>query len=400
MNPAPRQPRNWVALLLSVVTGLGHFYLDHYLTGAVLFGLFATALNGIFLGFTLQATTSPEMLRAVSIFCFVVVWTFGFWHVYRLSYGTDRAALRQAKDQLLREGLIDYLRDDLEDAARKIERAVALDVDWIDPDPLFHLGVVSSRLAERRGARGDVAGARDARRRALTSFRGCLSRDPARKWRAEVAEELRRMSPGTFTGRMRKMGGALRSVLDTASGIFVRPSVAALRGAELLSEAAAAQAAAELQRAHRAAITQTRKKKRFSAKFSALPRPDADAPTHADLRLVGTNGRGPGPDEPPPETKADLRLSPEAAERDDAPGRSAARRFPLSDVTQALALRDGQLEQLERPAAPPADGEPVITLQPVVVEEPEPVDVPEGAPEQAPEGSPEEATDARPEPSS
>ena len=34
---ATRQPRNWVALVLSVVTGLGHFYLDHYVAGAVLF---------------------------------------------------------------------------------------------------------------------------------------------------------------------------------------------------------------------------------------------------------------------------------------------------------------------------------------------------------------------------
>ncbi len=42
----------------------GHFYLDHYLAGAILFGLFVSALNGVFLGFTLQATSSPEVLRA------------------------------------------------------------------------------------------------------------------------------------------------------------------------------------------------------------------------------------------------------------------------------------------------------------------------------------------------
>lgn len=352
-----------MALLLSVVTGLGHFYLDHYLTGAVLFGLFATALNGIFLGFTLQAAASPEMLRAVSIFCFVVVWTFGFWHAYRLSFGTDRAALAQAKDQLLREGLIDYLRDDLEDAARKIERAAALDVDWVDPDPLFHLGVVSSRLAERRAARGDVAGAKLARRRALTSFRGCLSRDPARKWRAEVAEELRRMNPGTFTGRMRKMGGALRSALETASGMFVRPSAAALRGAELVPAATPLGETPSI----REAITQTRKKKRFSAKYPALPRPEAEARTHADLRLgAATPAPAPGAaDEPPPETKADLRLDAPA----DHPERSAARRFPLKDITQALAVHDGQLQQLEPPSPPAPDG-PEVTLQAAVVEEP------------------------------
>lgn len=342
MNRAPRQPRNWVALLLSVVTGLGHFYLDHYLTGAVLFSLFVTALNGIFLGFTLQAAASPEALRAVSIVCFAIVWVFGFWHAYRLSYGTDRVALAKAKDQLLREGLIDYLRDDLEDAARKIERAAALDVDWVDPDPLFHLGVVSSRLAERRAARGDLAGAKAARRRALASFKGCLSRDPTQKWRAEVAEELRRMRPGTLTGRMRKVGGALKSVLDTASGLFRTSS--SLNGGK---PGEGDQGATSLDEQLRAVITQTRKKKRFSAKYRALPRPEDEAPTT------------PAP-------------SAEVADAAEETGRSGARRFSLGEITQALALRDGELAPLEQASAAPAGEAAEVTLRPAVVEEPEP----------------------------
>jgi hypothetical protein len=91
-----KRPRNWLAVALSVVTGLGHFYLDHYLTGALLFGLFVTTINGIFLGSTLQVTASPGLLKAASILAFVAVWLFGLWHAYKLSYGTDRPALAKA----------------------------------------------------------------------------------------------------------------------------------------------------------------------------------------------------------------------------------------------------------------------------------------------------------------
>lgn len=368
MRAAPRQPRNWVALLLSVITGLGHFYLDHYVAGAILFGLFATALNGVFLGFTLQATSSPEVLRAVSIFAFVLVWAFGMWHAYRLSYGTDRVAMAQAKDALLREGLIDYLRDDLEDAARKIERAAALDVDWLDPDPLFHLGVVSARLADRRGARGDARGSKAARRRALQAFKDCLVRDPIRKWRAEVADELRRMRvPGAFTGRMRKVGGALKDVITTASGMFARPAGlgAPLAGAAgpLLDANAVADAAHV-----RAAITQTRKKKRFSAKFPPLARADVEARTHADLRLVpATPAASPPPpaDEPPPETRPDLALEL------GRPERSTVRRFRREDVNDLVPV-NGAAPANGRDAPPDAPGE--IRLEAAVVEEPEPED--------------------------
>lgn len=377
MRAAPRQPRNWVALVLSVITGLGHFYLDHYVAGAVLFGLFATTLNGVFLGFTLQATSSPEVLRAVSIFAFVLVWAFGMWHAYRLSYGTDRVAMAQAKDALLREGLIDYLRDDLEDAARKIERAAALDVDWIDPDPLFHLGVVSARLAERRGARGDARGSKAARRKALSAFKDCLTRDPMRKWRAEVDAELRRMrGPGSFTGRMRKVGGALKDVINTASGMFARPALGAppaASGGPLLDANTVADAA------HiRAAITQTRKKKRFSAKFPPLTKADLEGPTHADLRLApapSPSPAAPSPtppappvEEPLPETKPDLSLDL------GRPERSGVRRFPRDEVSDLAPVNggaapvNGDVAPLNG-AAPPE--EPAVRLEAAVVEEPE-----------------------------
>lgn len=301
--PAVRQPRNAVALLLSTVTGLGHFYLDHYLTGALLFGLFVTAINGMFLGFTLQSTSSPLLLRALSILLFVVVWTFGVWHAYRLSYGTDRAGLARARDALLREGLVHYLRDDLEDAVRKLERAVALDIDWHDPDPLFHLGVAYARLAERRALRMDEAGAREAQRRAHLAFKQCLGRDPRRKWRAEVEDEQARMRPRTLTARLRKVGGVLKDAFETASGAFVRPLAWTIADDSQAQPGPVDRAPGTDTVVDNRPWAATKKKRRFSAKYAASKAPDPSGlETRAD---PGTRRHGPGLPDPGAETKAE-----------------------------------------------------------------------------------------------
>ena len=204
----PRQPRNHVALLLSLVSGFGHLYLDHYLLGAALFAVFVTALNGVFLGFTLQSLEHPQWVQWTSIVVGVVTWVGAFWHCWLLSYGTDRLAIAREKEHLLRDGLLAYLRDELEQALSLLERAVELDIDWEDPDPLFHLGVVTSRMAERRARRGDSMGARIDRRRAQWAFRTCLQRDPTRKWAEEIQTELKRMRRTvSVTGRLRPLPG-------------------------------------------------------------------------------------------------------------------------------------------------------------------------------------------------
>ena len=198
-------------MLLSLVSGFGHLYLDHYLLGAALFAVFVTALNGVFLGFTLQSLEHPQWVQWTSIGVGVVVWIGSLWHCWLLSYGTDRLALAREKERLLREGLLAYLRDELEQSLSMLEQAVALDIDWEDPDPLFHLGVVTSRMAERRARRGDSMGARTDRRRAQWAFRTCLQRDSSRKWEGEIQNELKRMRRTvSVTGRLRPLpaGGA------------------------------------------------------------------------------------------------------------------------------------------------------------------------------------------------
>ncbi len=414
-----RQPKNLMAVLLSAVTGLGHLYLDHYVTGAVLFGLFVTAVNGVFLGFTLQSTSSPLLLRGLSILLLVVVWTFGVWHAYTLSYGTDRPALARARATLLREGLVDYLRDDLEAAARKLERAVVLDIDWLDPDPSFHLAVTLSRLAERRAARGDDMGARSAQKRAQASFRRCLARDGRRKWRAEVQDELARMRPRTLTARLRKVGGALKDALETASGVFVRPLAWTLADEQPGGPATGPDTPTV---ADERPFAQTRKKRRFSAKYAAIPPRAEGMDTRAD---AGTARHGQPTGDPGLDTRVDKSASPSDTGRVERPSErvvallpgkvvppdatpeamaaDAVRsvgRFTRASITARLAAEETAPDPTEPPPdprLPTVTGSDVAPVE-VAAVEPTPESGPPGA-EPTPQGSgPESAQVASPTP--
>src|SRR3954468_18075031 len=98
-------------MLFSIVTGLGHVYLRHYVLGAILFALFATALNGVFLGTVIES--KPQVARAlfeVSVPLAAAIWVVGLAPAYRISYGTARTRLRSERQRLFREGLIAYLR--------------------------------------------------------------------------------------------------------------------------------------------------------------------------------------------------------------------------------------------------------------------------------------------------
>jgi hypothetical protein len=180
-------------MLLSLVTGLGHVYLRHYMKGALLFALFATALNGVFLGSAIESDkTLAARISTVSVPAAIAVWVVGLVHAYKISYGTDRARLRAERAKLLRDGLVAYLRDDLDGAAHALRAVVDRDVDWEESDALFHLAVVELRRASRFAERNEPALAQRARSRGLGLLKLCLTRDDRRKWRAEIAVERER----------------------------------------------------------------------------------------------------------------------------------------------------------------------------------------------------------------
>jgi len=181
------------AMLLSVITGLGHWAMGYRIMGALLLSLFLIGLNGVFLGTVLLSY--PQVKQVLLWTCgpgVAALWLFGIIHIYLITYGRDREALREERRVLLQEGLLGYLRGDLGRARKALKRAVKLDYDWEEPHLQFHFGVVELRLAKVLDAAGRSAKAGRRRRAGLQAFRRCLARDPAAKWLGEIEIECRR----------------------------------------------------------------------------------------------------------------------------------------------------------------------------------------------------------------
>ena len=224
----PELPRNSRVVLLSLVPGLGHFYLDRFNAGALLFVSFVTALNALFLGSTLHSLQNPELVRNAAGVAVVLIWALGMWHAYSLSYGTDRIALSKQRKELVRRALVHYLRDELEEARKLLKQAVDLDIDWVDPDPLFHLGVILARMAERAALRS-ASDARALRRKALATLKACQARDGEAKWEREVAVEQRRLSrKGSRRQTAQFSSSASGIALSGAESTDMLPSLAQL----------------------------------------------------------------------------------------------------------------------------------------------------------------------------
>jgi tetratricopeptide (TPR) repeat protein len=170
-----------IALLLSIVPGLGHVYLSRYAQGVLFFTLFAAAANGLLIGALWQGEDVARRITEVSAVAAALVFVACFASMAKLTLFTDREALARRRDEALRRGLVHYLRDELVEAERALEEALRYDVDRCDCDVLFHLGVVANRLGNARRAR--------------RMFKRCLAADACAKWRYEVAQELARMSP-------------------------------------------------------------------------------------------------------------------------------------------------------------------------------------------------------------
>ena len=362
-------PNNRLAMAFALLPGLSQVYLDHVLLGALFFAGFLTSLNGIFLAANLQSANT-HVIGRVAIVALVLVWVGSAWHAYALSYGTDRSGLARDRGQLLRMALLDYLRDDLDAAALKLERAIDLDIDWQDPDPLFHLGVVMLRIAEVRALSADTEGTRTARRRSQWAFRTCLGRDRFGKWRREIRRETKRMrSLLTQTGRlsMTQSERLLRS--DTTllgfpelreSGAMHRP-ISGSRPAP----GASGSASQEFPRTRVTPRPFDRRKLANALKddTTVKVKPPADGDyaslddeTRASAPLAGA------------EAAAEERSVPEGAEGDPAQTQPAARPLPGDSGSAAEGLEDtrrdgrGSTELPGEAAPPPEDGLPATRL--------------------------------------
>ena len=160
-------------LLTIVLPGAGHLLRRKYLRGVGLLFCLGVCVDGMFFAWIRLGETSGERYMYGFIALGAILWLYALADIIRLAR-VDREAAQQRKDEHLRQGLIHYLRDELDQAIAEFRAVLKLDSD--DADARFHLA-----KAYR------VAGQLDKASRALRRCRACDEED---KWAAEIDREF------------------------------------------------------------------------------------------------------------------------------------------------------------------------------------------------------------------
>ena len=175
-----------LALLLTIVPGLGHVLLDRHLAGVLLFTVFAFSANGTFVGARLWVHEDQRFaILLLSTLGLALVYPYAFVRIWRLTFGLDEEARATARGGRMKQAMSHYLRGELDEAAG-ILRSL-LRQDELDVDCLFYLGMIHRDQGEAGKAR--------------RTFRRCAALDPKCRWEAgEELRVLRGRPPGNSPG--------------------------------------------------------------------------------------------------------------------------------------------------------------------------------------------------------
>jgi hypothetical protein len=219
---SPR-PSRLLALVLSLVPGFGHVYLGRERAGLALFTLAAVGGFLVFNAFlVLESPHRLDVARA-SAAATAALWLGAIAHVVYLTSPRRQRRVEEEKVNLLKSGMIFFLRDEMEAAETAFRTCLKLDRG--DVEALVRLGVLYAR-------RGQAGPARRTLRRAR-------SVDVEGKWSWEVERELQDLRgkltpaaeapPGERTSKQRSEGGRTspgNTALATGQGSAATPAAA------------------------------------------------------------------------------------------------------------------------------------------------------------------------------
>ncbi|MBI5368890.1 MAG: tetratricopeptide repeat protein [Planctomycetes bacterium] len=163
-----------LAILLSVLPGLGHILLGRCVRGLVLFTAFAFFANAWGVAPYVWPAGDEPVSRPGLLAAAAVIWLYTMLDAMRIVYWRERASLARRKKNLFHDALVDYMKGDLRAARRVLRRVLRLDRD--DPNAHFLLGIVYQGEGKRWRAR-----------RAL---KRSLVLDESRRWAWEVSRAL------------------------------------------------------------------------------------------------------------------------------------------------------------------------------------------------------------------
>ena len=179
-------------ILLSCLPGWGHVYLGREGRGLIIFTAAATSSFALLNGTFVYLGDFRGTVVAVSAIAVAGLCLYSVLDVLRLTAPTRLLRLRRARDELLWDGTLCFLRSDFLAAEQKFLECARFDA--LDVEPVFRAGVAASR----RSARGDAGS--DADRAASDEARRLLRRavklDVELTWQWEIVEELKRLDAG------------------------------------------------------------------------------------------------------------------------------------------------------------------------------------------------------------
>ena len=168
-----------LAIALTIVPGLGHVVLDRHTMGCFLFTVFALSANGAFIGARLWINDQQKFaILLLSTLGLVLVYPKAFISIWRLTFGRDESERARTRAGQLKKAVSHYLQGQ-HDEATGILRTL-LRQDGLDVDSLFYLAMIHRDRGEKANA--------------LKTFRRCAAL--GRKWKWEVAQEVRALNAG------------------------------------------------------------------------------------------------------------------------------------------------------------------------------------------------------------
>lgn len=137
-----------VAFIFSILLpGLGQVLLSRYRKGLIIFFSIIISLDlSLIILPCLSGWQNSEQIRFFLIALTIIIYLYNLWDIFNIIYWKQRFSRRKKKEDLLKQGIVYYLQNDLERAKKEFMKALKIDNDNIDI--LYYLSKIEEALGK------------------------------------------------------------------------------------------------------------------------------------------------------------------------------------------------------------------------------------------------------------
>jgi tetratricopeptide (TPR) repeat protein len=136
-----------IAFIISILLpGLGQVLLSRYWKGLIVFFSIIILLDmSLVILPCLLGWQDSNQIRILLVSLALIIYLYNLWDIFNIIYWKQRSYLQEKKNALLKQGIIYYLQNDLDNAKNEFMKALKIDDGNIDT--LYYL----SKTEEARG---------------------------------------------------------------------------------------------------------------------------------------------------------------------------------------------------------------------------------------------------------